>query len=119
MDQSMSAETSPWPRSTFSTKKVSTSRGPCFTLPGADAADADADAAGAAADAESADADAADVDAEDVDSDSEDAAAAAAEGAVGADAGAKRERCGFHEWRFLQPRAKKLTSLRFVYCPLA
>jgi hypothetical protein len=52
---------------------VSTSRGPCFTLPGADAADADADAAGAAADAESADADAADVDAEDA----EDAAAAA------------------------------------------
>ena len=84
--------TSPWLHSTLSTKKVSTSRGPCFNSPdAADAADAAVDAAGAV-DAESADVDAADVDAADAGSeDADGVAAAAAEGAVGV-AGAKRER---------------------------
>jgi hypothetical protein len=85
--------TSPWLRSTFSTKKASTSHGPCFTLPAAaDAADAAVDAtgvaAGAAADAESAAAGAVDVDAEDADGVA--AAAAVAVGAgvcLGVDAG--------------------------------
>jgi hypothetical protein len=81
--------TSPWLHSTLSTKKVSTSRGPCFNSPdAADAADAAVDAAGAAVDAESAHADAADVDAADVDSEDADGVAAAAVDA----AGAKRRR---------------------------
>ena len=75
--------TSPWPRSTFSTKKVSTSRGPCFNSRGAaDAADAAVDAAGAV-DAESADVDAADVDAADAGSEDADGVAAAAAVAAG------------------------------------
>jgi hypothetical protein len=87
--------TSPLPRSTFSTKKASTSRGPCFNLPAAaDAADAAVDAAGAATDAESAAADAAGAaaDAEDADGVAAAAAVAAEDGVclgVGAGPGAE------------------------------